>query len=1688
MKGQFLTPAPAPPRSERLSRTARGFEPRCLSIRGGLAVLGSLFVLAFGASSVSASKGGDSFIGVTGPPPTGAAADGGAFNSPLDVAADHETGQIYVADDKNHRIQRFDAAGNFELAWGGNVSESDVSGDGGGVFEVCITASDCQAGTAGIKGGMLDNPSGVAVDPDTGDLLVADRDSRRIQRFGFDDNGTPADPSDDLPAFEWAAGSNVVSDGGTGDKPGPSEVQRVRFGVEDGTGGGGEPPGGTFTITFDGQTTGPISWPPSQAAMQAELEALSNIAPGDVTVSAPEVEPISSTRYFLRWSVAFGGAYSLVDVPALSISGSGLTGSINSPLIEAVPEGGSNPEVCTVAAECLAGVRGQSAAAFNSFSDGSQLVKEFTYVPTTLDVSKDGSPGTGQLFVTDPGNRRIMEFDLDGAFVRAWGAGVDSGGTGFEICTTASGCERGNTTLDGFSAVNGGFVKDTPQEVAVGIDGFVYATSGIQGGARLLRFDSTVPGEDEAAATAMLLPGPVGSGPGQPLLFGVNEGLEVDPLTGNLLYLVDGSADSVVQELDTTVEPLEEVDRHMEGSGPEQAVTGLGLLHGAGGDKLFVSSDAGAIEHRVLVLDNDGNGPFEITMLPVSGLGPHEATFNATVNAKGPTVFAVSHNFQYSADGGQTWTTIPASEGPFSDGEDHAVEDAVSDLEANTEYLVRLSGTRAFNGGLNQSSAPISFKTPAAPPVVQTLESTLRTDTTAVLVGSLNPEGSPTAWHFEYGTDTSYGQSTPVTIATGGKARLLTAEVGGLQPETTYHYRLVADNGQEIAPGDTTVEGADAAVTTRAPSPPGSCPNEALRTGLSAALPDCRAYEMVSPPFKVTRTIGGMGAPRSSVNPGVPSLDGETIAWRTWFFPLTEEVQSPNYGDLRHSRRTGGGWVDRTLNTRPVNPTLQTAGAATYGGASSGDLRTMTFLVGQNQISFLPNEGDVENTLYTIREGTGTDGFTNWVTNPELQVCAFWSEPCPTVEVGKRVARPAEGAVLNDAGTAMLRWGEYRGLGEDPSIPGDEDLSDGQQLAGESGGRTAYAQRVSDPDELPAAAKELVGECTGTNSATATKLPSRTASATIATRNCTGGALVSARGAIGGGEGTQRAVITGTALSDDGKRIFFTAPDPKAGPASCEAATGVSTNCPAQLYVRQYGPDGEESVRWISRSRSVSAGDGSYTGALIAGQDAGLLKEAIFQRASRDGRYVYFRTASPLTPDDPSDTSSDLYRYELPSDLSTDPDQGRLLRISGGPSGSADPEAPAGALRFHSDDGSRAYFLTAAPIAGAGADSTPPTGGASAPGGATGGQTSRNLYLFDAGEAGADRWRFIARVPTVDRTANVVSMGKDPARVSDCTTGPAIGIGPQMAPRGIYGVHPNTLNCFRGTPDGGQVIFVSAAPLTSDDDDQAGDIFLYSAERDELTRISASQNAEAVPYPCLIDNNSNAVSHASCNAHLSEVDEGSNSRVAGVEDSARGWNGMRYENVAVDANGVVSVFFMSRSELLPEDTNGDYTDVYQWREGELSLLSPGNAPSDAWYSGNSLDGEDVFFMSGQRIDPREIDPVDLDFYDARVGGGFPYTPPAVPCDVLAFACESAATPGSAAPSPSSLAPTSGNLQEKKPRACRKGKVRRKGRCVAKKPRACRKGKVRRKGRCVAKKASRKGARKQRGSGRTGAGR
>jgi len=116
------------------------------------------------------------------------------------------------------------------------------------------------------------------------------------------------------------------------------------------------------------------------------------------------------------------------------------------------------------------------------------------------------------------------------------------------------------------------------------------------------------------------------------------------------------------------------------------------------------------------------------------------------------------------------------------------------------------------------------------------------TSQSAMVSGSVNPKGAPTTFHFEYGTTTAYGRSTPVTEAGSGNTAVAAATtVGGLSPATTYHYRIVAANAGGVT------KGSDRTFTTTVPAvgPPATQP--------PATTPPFPGIELASPKLTYAR-------------------------------------------------------------------------------------------------------------------------------------------------------------------------------------------------------------------------------------------------------------------------------------------------------------------------------------------------------------------------------------------------------------------------------------------------------------------------------------------------------------------------------------------------------------------------------------------------------------------------------------------------------------------------------------------------------------------------------------------------------------------------------------------------------------------------------------------------------------------
>ena len=105
-------------------------------------------------------------------------------------------------------------------------------------------------------------------------------------------------------------------------------------------------------------------------------------------------------------------------------------------------------------------------------------------------------------------------------------------------------------------------------------------------------------------------------------------------------------------------------------------------------------------------------------------------------------------------------------------------------------------------GSFNWKTRIASFKF-SNNPVITTTDATAITPTTATLNGTINPNGLAATYHFEWGTTTSYGNSTTtVSAGSGTSAVPVSAPITGLTAGTTYHFRLTGVNSDGSTNGN----------------------------------------------------------------------------------------------------------------------------------------------------------------------------------------------------------------------------------------------------------------------------------------------------------------------------------------------------------------------------------------------------------------------------------------------------------------------------------------------------------------------------------------------------------------------------------------------------------------------------------------------------------------------------------------------------------------------------------------------------------------------------------------------------------------------------------------------------------------------------------------------------------------------
>jgi hypothetical protein len=349
------------------------------------------------------------------------------------------------------------------------------------------------------------------------------------------------------------------------------------------------------------------------------------------------------------------------------------------------------------------------------------------------------------------------------------------------------------------------------------------------------------------------------------------------------------------------------------------------------------------------------------------------------------------------------------------DFSEHPVEAHISGLVANATYKFRLS---AENPAGSRSGKTLTFTT-VGPPQISEVRARDATQSTVVLEAKIDPSGSGTSYHFEWGTTNGYGNNVPVDfepyVGEGGKPVLVTAKLTGLSASMIYHYRVVAQSSEgSAATADHQAETLD-----------------------SCGLPEDRCYELVSPPNVGTTAQPGIVKASGELS-AQPSASGDSLAYSIeGGLPGVTKGGTVLYQATRHETT---GWTSEQISPPMVARDEQKFGTSVPNQtlALSPDLSCGVV----SSVQPIDNTAAMEQVveagganLYLRDEGAFTPITTLAPVNPEPSPFSYelmgMSGDCKTVAFTTTYQYPGIKAPPTTGIGAMYEWrdGKLQGVG-----------------------------------------------------------------------------------------------------------------------------------------------------------------------------------------------------------------------------------------------------------------------------------------------------------------------------------------------------------------------------------------------------------------------------------------------------------------------------------------------------------------------------------------------------------------------------------------------------------------------------------------------------------------------------------
>jgi len=1318
------------------------------------------------------------------------------------------------------------------------------------------------------------------------------------------------------------------------------------------------------------------------------------------------------------------------------------------------------PQAAPPTASCFAGIEGVGAGQFTE--------------PTRIAIDNSGGPSNGAVYVgTD--SFRVQKFDSTGHFLLSFG----SKGTG-----------------DGQLSGRG-------DPLAVGADGSVYACDSPLKGSNdsegaLTRVEKFEPSgvfvESVPLATTRFCQALVvdSSGNFYTTFSLSSEGVDRFDPSGNLLSNIDPGTGAYALAIDSADHlfvaqspPLYSVVTEYDSSGAKlfrfgyeeipNLSWGLAIQNSTG--TLFGASGSA----EIVRLTKPALGPIVVPKSVLANpIGNAKATLNAKVNPEGK---ATTYHFDYiteasyEADGDSFGAGTLSTLESASIGSDFEVHPASAVIgcpnplveagEPDSKCLVPESRYRfrivaKDSEGHERILEGTPFETLPPLQILSTFATEASPDSVK-LHAEVNPLGIPTTGRFEYVPEAQYEESGFAGAATtgeldfgSGEARVeRSALVSELVPGTAYRYRVLVEDPLIAEP----LAGPTLGFTTQAPPLPGSgsCPNATFRSGASANLPECRAYEMVSPVEKGGSDI----APAINIASYLAELDQAAAAGGKLTYSTSQAFADPEGAPYSSqyvaTRDPGAGWQSDNISpphgnkilgvgnsldvefkafspdlcegwlARDSDPVLAPGAVEGFTNLYKADLcgdggyevlttvepptrEPARFLFELQDVS-----GDGEMALYrandALSEGAPAVGETQYL----LYAVREGSGP-------RLICILPSGAPTNSGGCS-LGTGDLFIDGRRNSVTRAVSGDGSRVYWSDSGGRFYLRANPFAPESahLHGAAigkGDLAGPPLGKGAMTSGS-KSITGFTTLAGSFAVGQEVTAANGGLPAGTTitkiqpssptTSTLTISNAAtVTESGAQILGPGSAIVSNVAANSGAFAVGQEITSPgggiplgtTIVKVEGPTGGVFKLTLSaKATKIEAGAALYATSECTESVAKACTIAISDLIG--GKPAQFWAGAEDGSKAIVTAGEDLYEFTAEAAGSKLVPQVHLIaKLSKGVLGA-------------SEDASRVYFVSKEAL------SNQPNGE-----GEVVAAGKPNLYLYEAGEGGGT-YTFIAELGAEDAMPEFSPVSPLPrehqARVS---------------------------------PDGRHLIFMSSAALLGYDNTDAlsgeadQEIYTYEAGG-ELFCVSCNPTGARPVGRELIDGKFKWSREIWAAAQIPLLQSQTYAPRALAPDGSR-------------------IFFDSTDALVARDTNGRQ-DVYEWQRAQsteeceargaelhvpraggcLSLISSGQNRQDSRFIDASEDGTDAFFTTGASLLAQ--DPGLIDIYDARVEGGFPSpAPPAASCE--GEACQSPPeAPNDPTPASASFQ-GAGNVNEAAPPArkpCAKGKVRRKGKCVVK---------------------------------------